>query len=89
MSDDRTTTNDEHSEGRIAPAQVAAPAHLRAVRVPAPLEIAAADRPRTIGRLIAQTALIADSAVARSHVRADDPADPRGPRGPRGRFRLR
>lgn len=63
--------------------------HLRLVAVePAPPGIPPAARPRTIGRVIAQTALIADSAVTRRHM-ADHLPDPsRGMTGRLfGRFR--
>lgn len=54
--------------------------HLRLVTEPETVEaaVAAAGRPRTIGRLIAQTALIAESTVNR---RRDHEAAGHGPRG--------
>jgi hypothetical protein len=74
--DTRATTSDEPRRRD----------HLRLVAEPVAVAGAApAPRPRTIGRLIAQTALIADSAVSRRRM---EPAD-RGGMGGRlfGRFR--
>ena len=62
-----------------------APRHLWLVPEPALDASAAAPRPRTIGRLIAQTALIADSALTRR--RLDDDEGQRGIGRLLGRFR--
>lgn len=76
MSDEPRDTADDTSQARRAD-------HLRVVTGP---QSAAAAGPRSIGRVIAQTALIADSAVARR--RATPPqAEARGVGRLLGRFR--
>lgn len=69
------------------PADPGAKWTLRLVPEPADSGVGGAARPRTIGRLIAQTALIADSAVTRRRVADTLPTYPG--RGGRllGRFR--
>ena len=54
------------------------------VDAPTPIIASPAARPRTIGRVIAQTALIADSAVTRRRV--DDRLPDAGGRGMAGRL---
>jgi hypothetical protein len=75
MSNDANTTSDEPRRRD----------HLSVVSEPAVVEGAMPARPRTIGRVIAQTALIADSAVTRR--RATPPQESRGVSRLLGRFR--
>jgi hypothetical protein len=75
MSDDGAPTADEPRRRD----------HLSVVTEPAPAAGAPPARPRTIGRVIAQTALLADSAMTRR--RADPPHEVRGVSRLLGRFR--
>jgi len=84
---------DESPENRIIRRRDVTRRRLHALPAPAPpetVEIAGLDgegpaRPRSIGRLIAQTALLADSALTRTrHRDTDRPVLPHAD-GPRGR----
>jgi hypothetical protein len=76
MSDEPRTTDDSPRSR----------AHLSVVTDPEMIPASAAARPRTIGRVIAQTALMADSAMTRR--RAEPPHQSRGGVGRLlGRFR--
>ena len=74
MSDDATTPDEPRRRD-----------HLSVVTDPPLPEGAAPVRPRTIGRVIAQTALLADSAMTRR--RAEPPNELRGVGRLLGRFR--
>jgi hypothetical protein len=77
MSDDAPTTDEEPRRRD----------HLRVITEPELPEGAMPARPRTIGRVIAQTALLADSAMHRRHMNAPTQADLRGVGRLLGRFR--